>query len=117
MRRISWLFPLLLLGACREDATAPGSTTDAIVPTAATAPVVACEVHPLLSGYDVIVVWQRMPTTRVSLRAEGVSSEQPLAKRTRNGGLRVQLSFIPTNAFLFARTKLSGSASCTFISS
>ena len=108
----------LVLAACSADPVAPPAATHGVIaPEAATAPVVACTVEPFLSGYAAVVVWQRTPATTVSLRATGAALDEPLAKRTRNGSVRVQLTFIPTNVVLLARTKVSGGSTCTFISS
>lgn len=117
------LLPLaaLVLAACASDPMAPSPNLPAgeaaVTPNNATEPSVACTVEPFLTGYRAVVGWTRTPATMVSLRATGVASDQQLPKRTRNGSLAVQLTFIPTAVFVFARTKLSGSATCTFISS
>ena len=112
---------MLLVSACATEATGPtaGLTTPsgAVVQNAAPTSAVGCQVRPLLDGYEVQVYWQRMAATTVSLRAQGVASNFELAKRTRTGSLRVELTFIPTNVYLIAREKLSGGGTCEFISS
>ncbi len=101
----------LLVSACAADPQAasasPPVAVAAVSQNDATAGTAVCTVEPFLSGYRTVVAWQRTPTTTVSLRAEGAASDQQLAKRTRTGGLTVQLGFIPTNVVLLARTKVT----------
>jgi hypothetical protein len=110
----------VVLAGCAEEPTSPSqglAAPTAAITAAASEPVRACTVSPILSSYDVLVAWSGTATTSISLRAEGFAETVTLPHRRRAGQITVRLSFAPTSAVFFARDKVSGGAVCEFISS